>query len=619
MSSQANSSRTAVLVVHGMGSQRPLDTVRGVVSAAWLDNDPPREKERKFWVHPHLGGTDIDLSVFTGSPVDGVARPDFHELYWAHLMSETKAIAVLLWLFELAKRGPRLNPRLVWVWKAATMFLAALILSLSFLGLHLIERISGFKEERQALILAPALLLVLVLGYTVYVAGKQGTYNFQKLAIDSLKPVLVGIGIVAVATLLIYYASFSFCQRGESYGLIEALKTFVTVFLPATIALAAVGFLLGRPGIRPFAFAYAFSFSAFAVYLAYLWLSGGRPLAPVCARNLPWSLDSTWTIVTAWTILGLYIGANAAFLQPYLGDAARYFRHSPANIAGQREIRKQAVETLKELHLSGRYDRIIVVAHSLGTVVAYDMLRAYFSRVYWCLPGAAPELREDIDAIENAGDDDVATLRRHARSLTKEVATMAGADASAAVNEEEARQARARSWLVTDFVTLGSPLAHAVYLTSQGHDPGPLDAPFELRKAERVYPTCPPVSTKDDKRLTYEPKDGGGRRFHHGALFGFTRWTNLYFPMSELLWGDAIGGPLAPVFGKGIVDIPVSTRDPAADDLFTHVTYWDVRRARERQAPHVQWLRQAIDLEDVDAILRGFVAGRIPQDPHALP
>jgi hypothetical protein len=65
----------------------------------------------------------------------------------------------------------------------------------------------------------------------------------------------------------------------------------------------------------------------------------------------------------------------------YLGDAARYFRNSPANVAVRRAIRKEAVETLERLHTSGLYDRIIIVAHSLGCVVSYDMLRAYFSRV----------------------------------------------------------------------------------------------------------------------------------------------------------------------------------------------------------------------------------------------
>ncbi|MBJ6903642.1 hypothetical protein, partial [Vibrio cholerae] len=75
-----------------------------------------------------------------------------------------------------------------------------------------------------------------------------------------------------------------------------------------------------------------------------------------------------------------------AFLQPYLGDAARYFRGSPANVAVRRAIRKEAVGTLERLHTSGQYDRIIVVAHSLGCVVSYDMLRTYFSRVCDELP-----------------------------------------------------------------------------------------------------------------------------------------------------------------------------------------------------------------------------------------
>ena len=95
----------------------------------------------------------------------------------------------------------------------------------------------------------------------------------------------------------------------------------------------------------------------------------------------------------------------ALFLQPFLGDAARYFRASPGNVLVRREIRKQAVDTLDTLHNWGTYDRIIVVAHSLGTVVAYDMLRAYFSRVNNSLPDGSllqPEFslidRHDPDA-----------------------------------------------------------------------------------------------------------------------------------------------------------------------------------------------------------------------------
>jgi hypothetical protein len=62
---------------------------------------------------------------------------------------------------------------------------------------------------------------------------------------------------------------------------------------------------------------------------------------------------------------------------------------------------------------------------------------------------------------------------------------------------------------------------------------------------------------------------------HHGAPFAPTRWTNLYFPTTALLFGDPVGGPAAPVFGAGIVDVPVwhpswmRRRTPKA-----HSSYW---------------------------------------------
>src|SRR3569623_1634329 len=96
--------RTAVLVVHGMGSQRPLETVRGVINAVWFDDDDHDKGSKKLWSHPEPSGVDLDLTVMTTNdiPKEGGTSDkdrrvaDFHELYWAHLMSETKAVAVLL-------------------------------------------------------------------------------------------------------------------------------------------------------------------------------------------------------------------------------------------------------------------------------------------------------------------------------------------------------------------------------------------------------------------------------------------------------------------------------------------------------------------------------------------
>ena len=71
-----------------------------------------------------------------GAP-GGYARSiDFHELYWAHLMSETRAVAVFLWLFEMVRKGPRLKPGMRAVWWGASVFLCMLLASIVLLGLH---------------------------------------------------------------------------------------------------------------------------------------------------------------------------------------------------------------------------------------------------------------------------------------------------------------------------------------------------------------------------------------------------------------------------------------------------------------------------------------------------
>src|SRR5450432_3085082 len=137
---QTPNRRTAVLVVHGMGSQRALDTVRGVVKAVWLDKDgPPGEGDKRYWLHPEKKNDDVDLSVITTNDVPGTIdrrSVDFHELYWAHLMSETRAVAVLLWLFQLARKGPRLKPGMRALWWGITIFLCMLVQSMVLLGLH---------------------------------------------------------------------------------------------------------------------------------------------------------------------------------------------------------------------------------------------------------------------------------------------------------------------------------------------------------------------------------------------------------------------------------------------------------------------------------------------------
>jgi len=102
--------RTAVLAVHGIGNQRPMETVTGVFEALWGAKDIGQGCDKRFWKHQERGVDDIDLMVITTSTLPEFGRGfDFHKFYWAHLMSETRASAVLEWLFDLVRSGPNLK------------------------------------------------------------------------------------------------------------------------------------------------------------------------------------------------------------------------------------------------------------------------------------------------------------------------------------------------------------------------------------------------------------------------------------------------------------------------------------------------------------------------------
>jgi hypothetical protein len=54
------------------------------------------------------------------------------------------------------------------------------------------------------------------------------------------------------------------------------------------------------------------------------------------------------------------------------------------------------------------------------------------------------------------------------------------------------------------------------------------------------------------------PIHGPHTRLTSRATFAVVRWTNLYYPVERGWFGDWFGGPLRPLFGRGIVDRPVT-------------------------------------------------------------
>jgi len=390
---------------------------------------------------------------------------------------------------------------------------------------------------------------------------------------------------------------------GLSYGWAspDISRTLTEMLLPGGIAFLAAGALMGWNGVVVMGVAFALSWGILALGMGLMfgWRalgygdSGSIDLGQLLqdfsaltqAHALPWQINNDWSVVGASVILLSYLVLNVMFLEPYLGDAARYFSAAPGNVGARREIRRQGVRTLENLHLCGEYDRIVVVAHSLGTVIAYDMLRAYFSDISNQIPVPAGD--EQFDSLDRGEGD----LPANGRYLIEQISRLVPAG-------EAQKPDGKRAWLVTDFVTLGSPLTHGPYLLLRHVKESRPYAAFRERVEQREYPVCPPLQSDGDGALTFQhPR--GGRFFHHGALFGLTRWANLYFPLTELFWGDAIGGPVGgELFGSGVVDTRVSLRQDGGADFFTHTKYWDTSISDGGVSPHIEALRRAANLRE---------------------
>lgn len=260
----------------------------------------------------------------------------------------------------------------------------------------------------------------------------------------------------------------------------------------------------------------------------------------------------------------------AGFFRKPLADAARYLTPRSENVVGRAAVRNEGLELLRSLHESGEYMRIVVVGHSLGSVIGYDVLRMLWDEYRHPSPSSdTPIMQSELRGIDRAG------------SL---VSPNRG-------NKDDYQQAQHRvwrenraigvRWLVTDFVTLGSPLTHGHVLLSSGL------ASLAQRQREREFPTCPPVV--DDERSSsydqvYKLKDGSRRQLRVGneaALFSCTRWTNLYYPVRGRVLGDLVGGPLSHIFGEGILDLPVRSGSDSRTWQnffpFPHSNYWAIK------------------------------------------
>ena len=231
------------------------------------------------------------------------------------------------------------------------------------------------------------------------------------------------------------------------------------------------------------------------------------------------------------------------------------------------------MDLIERLHGEG-YDRIVILGHSLGSVIAYDIVTNAWIAMN----------RDHSSPHDTAFTASVAVERQIGEPTTAEDAQRLQ---HAAWNE---LRANTQPWRVTDLVTVGSPLTYADYLLAGSR------AELDALKADRVLPACPPQpeleASSGHRRVTYDSgfvspfraRPATFRTYHHAAPFAVTRWTNLYFK-----GGDIVGGPVAPLLGPWIRDVELAP----PRRWVAHTLYW--RKVKPPDA-HLDALREALGL-----------------------
>lgn len=491
------------MVIHGMGEQKPMDTIKNFAKAVWSgDTSAHKDKEKSsdwghVWSKPDTRTGSLELrrlttreSTPTGTYAEGV-RQDFYELYWADLSGGSTLSNVQNWIWMLLFRNP-------------------------------------FRNVPRRVMVAWILLWIVTL---------------------------------AILVLLIAAA------------------------LPAPTP--------ARAPLWP------------AQYELWLWnYPPFRWLAPI----------PDWILAGIVAVLG-YVAHNLVVAS--FGRVVRYTRALPDNIAARKAIRERGLKLLEDLHRE-EYERIIVVGHSLGSLLAYDLV-AY----HWAARSAAYTIQktsEEFEALcrleELAGILEVekqktGTLRWNSQTWNDGIDRYREAQRQfCGLLRMRPKPAKKddidRRWLITDLVTVGSPLGHAEFLLAKNR------TDLGERIAARELATCPPEREKlnypekasgdglplidqPPKLFSFPTNTPGEWKLHHAAQFAAVRWTNIHDPAFLVGFGDIISAPAAPIFGGGIIDIDLRELR-GQSRRFTHTRYWAEGRPGKETPRHLVELRTALDL-----------------------
>jgi hypothetical protein len=340
-----------------------------------------------------------------------------------------------------------------------------------------------------------------------------------------------------------------------------------------------------------------------------LWIATLAVIAIAILAALPaevWrKIGADWLAEWHW-LLAFVAAASGAALHKIatatFGRVVRYTKADPANIAARQAVRDRGLNLMNTLHESNHYKRIIIVSHSLGTMLAHDLLSYCWAlreaprRIAETSPefDALCELERAAAAVDGPNPAPAALHQYYEAQRRLRVALSARPAPLAHDPQADPR------WLITDFVTLGSPLAHADFLIAASAED------LARRKFERELPQSPPLREeldgklpvgadfKTSKLISFPPPAAPHVwELHHAAPFAVVRWINIYDTASLVFRGDIIGGPLVKPFGPAIIDIDLKSLRGQSRS-FTHTKYWEI----DDEPIHIDVLRRAVNLLD---------------------
>ncbi len=324
---------------------------------------------------------------------------------------------------------------------------------------------------------------------------------------------------------------------------------------------------------------------------------------------LPFVLDD-WYFDDIISIINLLAAVSSVILffigKPILkiiGDVARYLYNSPNNIDSRDKVKAEGVQFLKQIHEqknedgSPKYDKVLVVGHSLGSIIGYHILSTFWAE-------KSSQLRfpnEEREALEQQLSDYnqlSIKLNEAAANRPKEIKPEAGLigffktylrliqafrkdptllafplqDVQLTKDYHEIQQ-RLQAiptlnshWRISDFITLGSPLHYSDFLLTQNRKD------LSNRILQREMPTCPPVSAVHPTPFQVEYYENNQLRFHHAAVFSLVKWSNIFYR------GDLIAGELNHLFGQGIQEYEVELKKGEKllhQNPTSHTKYWE--------------------------------------------